>query len=78
MSAEVLYITGEEIQAGDRAQHHGTFGTIVVVSTGEDSQYIPGYEDQAGMERGVLFCDDDGQVIFVRETDEGLSLIGRS
>ena len=35
MSAEVLYITGEEIQAGDRAQHRGTFGTIVVVSTGE-------------------------------------------
>ena len=77
MNTEVLYITGEEIHAGDRVQHRGTFGTIVVVSAGDGSEFAPGYEDHAGADRGVFFCDDDGSVTFVSEYDEDLYFIGR-
>lgn len=77
MDAEVLYITGEEVHAGDRVQHRGTFGTVVVVSAGEKSEFSPGYEDHAGADRGLLVCDDDGIVNSVHEADEYLSFIGR-
>jgi len=77
MNVEVLYITGEEVHAGDRVQHRGTFGTVVVVSADENSEFSPGYEDHAGADRGILICDDDGIENFVREGDEGLSFVGR-
>ncbi len=77
MNTEVLYITGEEVHAGDRVQHRGTFGTVVVVSAGDNSEFSPGYEDHSGADRGILVCDDDGTVNFVHETDVDLTFIGR-
>jgi len=77
MDAGLLYITGEEVHAGGRVQHRGTFGTVVVVSAGEKSEFSPGYEDHAGTDRGIMVCDDDGIVNFVPEADEELSFIGR-
>jgi len=74
MEAELLhYATGEEIQIGDRVQYDGVLATVVVVSDGETYQVAPGYEDYAGVERGVTICDDDGGLNTVSETDARLT-----
>ena len=78
MDAELLhYTTGEEVQLGDRVQHAGTFATVVMVSDGETYQTAPGYEDHAGAERGVMICDDDGELRSVDDTDERLIFVER-
>jgi hypothetical protein len=78
MDAELLhYTTGEEIQLGDRVQLSGTFATVVVMSDGETYQTAPGYEDYAGVERGVTVCDDDGTLSTVDDTDERLVFVER-
>jgi hypothetical protein len=74
MDNELLhYTTGEEVQLGDRVQYGGVFATVVVVSDGETYQVAPGYEDYAGVERGLMVCDDDGGLNAVSETDEQLT-----
>ena len=78
MDSELLqYTSGEEIQIGDRVQFDGTLATVVVVSDGETYQVAPGYEDYAGIERGVTICDDDGEVTTVGDTDERLMFMDR-
>ncbi len=78
MDAELLhYTTGEDIQIGDRVQLAGTYATVVVVSDGETYQTATGYEDYAGVERGVTTCDDDGTLTTVDDTDERLVFIER-
>jgi hypothetical protein len=78
MEGEPLrYTTGEEVQLGDRVQLAGTYATVVVVSNGESYQTAPGYEDYAGMDRGLTICDDDGDVSNVGEADERLLFIDR-
>jgi hypothetical protein len=78
MDAELLnYTTGEEIQLGDRVQFGGTFATVVVVSDGETCQTASGYEDYAGIERGVMVCDDDGVLNTLSDTDERLVFVER-
>jgi hypothetical protein len=78
MDAELMYYTsGEEIQLGDRVQYGGTFATVVVISDGEAYQLAPGYEDYAGLERGLVICDDDGTLSSITETDEGLTFVER-
>jgi hypothetical protein len=73
MDAELLqYATGEGIRIGDRVQYGGVFATVVVVSDGETYQVAPGYEDYAGVERGLTICDDDGELTTINETDERL------
>ncbi len=73
----LLYSTGEEVQLGDRVQLGGTFATVVVVSDGESYQTALGYEDYAGIERGVTVCDDDGEVSTVDDKDERLVFLER-
>jgi hypothetical protein len=74
MDAELLqYTTGEGIRLGDRIQFGGVFATVVVVSDGETYQVAPGYEDYAGIERGLTICDDDGGLTTLNETDERLT-----
>jgi hypothetical protein len=78
MDAELLqYLTGEEVQLGDRVQYGGAFATVVVVSDGENYQLAPGYEDYAGAERGLMVCDDDGTRTTIDETDERLVFVER-
>jgi hypothetical protein len=78
MDAELLhYTSGEEVQIGDRVQFNGTFATVVVVSDGETYQLASGYEDYAGIERGVTICDDDGGLTTIDETDERLIFVER-
>ena len=78
MDAELLqYATGEEVQLGDRVQFSGTFATVVVVSDGETYQTAPGYEDYAGVERGVTICDDDGEITTIDDKDERLIFLER-
>ena len=77
MYADILYITGEEVHAGDRVQHRGDYGRVVFVSNGESSEYSPGYEDYAGSERGVIICNDDGELTTIHEPDEQLSFLDR-
>jgi hypothetical protein len=60
---QLRYTSGEEIQLGDRVQLAGTYATVVVVSGGESYQTAPGYEDYAGIERGLMICDDDGELM---------------
>ena len=73
MDAEQLrYTSGEEIQLGDRVQFSGTFATVVMVSDGENCQTVPGYEDYAGAERGLMICDDDGELTSLDDMDERL------
>jgi len=78
MDAETLYYTsGEEIQVGDRVQYAGTYANVVVVSDGETCQTAIGYEDYAGVERGVTVSDDDGTLTTVDGMDEQLVFIER-
>ena len=78
MDAELLhYTSGEEVQIGDRVQFSGTFATVVVVSDGETYQLASGYEDHAGVERGVTICDDDGTLTTIDDTDERLIFVER-
>lgn len=78
MDVELLqYTSGEEVQLGDRVQFAGTLATVVVVSDGETYQTAPGYEDYAGIERGVTICDDDGEITTIGDTDERLILVER-
>jgi len=79
MDSDLLhYITGEEIHAGDRVQRKGEYATVVFVSNGEVEEFAPGYEDYTGSDRGVMICDDDGEVNFIGEPDEMLEFIDRS
>ena len=78
MDAELLhYSSGEDIQLGDRVQYGGTFGTVMVVSDGENYQLASGYEDYSGAERGLMVCDDDGTLNSISETDEQLVFVER-
>ena len=78
MDAELLhYSSGEDIQLGDRVQYGGTFGTVVVVSDGENYQLASGYEDYSGAERGLMVCDDDGTLNSISATDEQLVFVER-
>ena len=78
MDAELLYYTsGEEVQLGDRVQFDGAYATVVVVSDGESYQLAPGYEDYAGIERGLMVCDDDGTLNTINDTDERLIFVDR-
>ncbi len=78
MDAELLhYTSGEDVELGDRVQFDGAFATVVVVSDGEGYQLAPGYEDYAGIERGVTICDDDGTVTTVDDTDARLIFVDR-
>jgi hypothetical protein len=76
-SVTLNYITGEEIQAGDRIQYDGTYGTVVFVSDGEVEQFTPGYDDYSGSGRGVVVCDDDGVITNVGESDPRLVFMER-
>jgi len=76
-TAYLYYTSGEEVHAGDRVQHKGSYATVVFVSTGDSEEYSPGYEDYTGSERGVLLCDDDGATTFVGEPDEMLEFLDR-
>jgi hypothetical protein len=78
MDVELLrYSSGEEIQLGDRVQHAGVYATVVVISDGDTYQTAPGYEDYAGVDRGVTICDDDGESRTIDETDERLTFMER-
>ena len=79
MDVELLrYLSGEEVQVGDRVQHAGTYATVVVVSDGETYQTAAGYEDYAGVERGLTICDDDGSLLTIDDSDERLVFVERS
>ena len=71
------YMTGEEVQLGDRVQYGGTFATVVMVSDGETYQVASGYEDYAGAERGLMVCDDDGTLNTITDTNEQLVFVAR-
>jgi hypothetical protein len=77
MNSELLYVTGEEVHAGDRIQYKGSYATVVFVSDGETEEFAPGYEDYSGAERGVTLVEDDGTVSSIGEPDEMLAFIGR-
>ena len=73
----LCYTTGEDVQLGDRVQYSGSYATVVVVSNGDSYEMAPGYEDYAGIDRGLTICDDDGQVLTVGEADERLVFFAR-
>jgi len=78
MDAEqLLYTSGEEVQLGDRVQFDGTFATVVVVSDGETYKTASGYEDYAGVERGLTICDDDGTLTTIDDSDARLVFVER-
>ncbi len=78
MEGELLqYTSGEEVQLGDRVQYGEAYATVVVVSDGETYQTASGYEDYAGLERGLVICDDDGAVSNINDRDERLIFIDR-
>jgi hypothetical protein len=78
MASGLYYLTGDEIHAGDRVQHGDTFATVVFAGDGTDEELAPGYEDLTGSDRGVIICDDDGDVVSIGEPDDRLSLIDRA
>jgi hypothetical protein len=77
-SAPLLYLTGEEVHAGDRVQYRASYATVVFVSDGENYEYSTGYEDHAGADRGLIVCDDDGGLETLGEPNEELVFVGRA
>ncbi len=77
MEADLHYLSGEAVHAGDRVQHKGEYATVVFVSDGEMEEFAPGYEEHTGAERGIMLCDDDGNETFIGDPDEDLSFIDR-
>jgi len=77
MASGLYYITEEEVHAGDRVQFADIFATVVFAGDGTDEEFAPGYEDYTGSDRGVIICDDDGEVRSIGEPDERLSLVDR-
>lgn len=75
--AELLYTSGEEVHAGDRVQFSGLFATVVFVTDGEVEEFVPGYDEFTGTDRGVTLKDDDGELIPVGEPDERLEFLSR-
>jgi hypothetical protein len=76
-SEPLLYSTGEEVHAGDRVQYEGTYATVVFLSSGEDEEFLPGYDDHSGSRRGLVLRDDDGVTTEIGEPDERLSFMDR-
>jgi hypothetical protein len=74
---QLHYTTGEEVHAGDRVQHYGSYATVVFVSNGETEEFSPGFEDHIGSDRGVILCDDDGATTSLGEPDETLAFVDR-
>jgi hypothetical protein len=78
MNAELLlYLTGEEVHAGDRVQYDGTYSTVVYVNHGESEELVPGYDDRRGSERGIILSDDDGNLTTIGDPDSRLDFIER-
>jgi len=78
MDSQLLtYMTGEEVHAGDRVQHKGSFATVVVVSDGEHEEFAPGYAEHAGAAPGIMLCDDDGATTSIGYPDEMLLFVER-
>ena len=74
-SALAHYSNGEAIHIRDRVRYRGVAGMIVVVTDGDTGEFAPGYEDYYGCEAGLMFCDDDGDLVFLREPGEELEFI---
>jgi len=77
MEAEMLYVSGEVVHAGDRVQYRGTYATVVFVSDGVHEEFQPGYEENTGADRGIILCDDDGATETIGEPDEQLVFFDR-
>ena len=78
MDADLLhYTSGEEVHAGDRVQHNGGYATVVFVSNGDSEEFSPGYGDYAGVQRGIVLRDDDGNCETIGDPDELLQFIDR-
>lgn len=77
MENELRYITGEEVHAGDRVQYNTTYATVVFVSDGTNEEFEPGYAEYSGSDRGIIICDDDGEVTVLGDPDERLTFIDR-
>ena len=60
-----------------RVQHDGLYATVVFVSDGENEEFSPGYGNYAGVERGIVLCDDDGNLNTIGDPDERLQFIDR-
>jgi hypothetical protein len=73
----LLYATGEDPHIGDRVQYKGTYATVVFVSDGDSEESAPGYEDYTGSPRGLVICDDDGEVMALGEPDSLLVFVDR-
>jgi hypothetical protein len=71
------YITGGEVQVGDRVSYKGVAGTIVFITDGEQGKYAPGYEDYLGHEAGLMISDDDGGLTFLPEPGDDLEFLRR-
>jgi len=71
------YTSGEEVHAGDRVQHNGSYATVVFVSDGDNEEFSPGYGDYAGVQRGIVLLDDDGNPRTIGDPDERLQFIDR-
>jgi len=76
-SDHLHYISGQEVHAGDRVQHKGSYATVVFVSDGENEEFSPGYEDYTGSDSGILLCDDDGATAFISGPDDMLEFVDR-
>jgi hypothetical protein len=71
------YMSGGEVQVGDRIRYKGVAGNVVFVSDGENGEFATGYEDYFGHQAGIMVCDDDGVLNFIVEPDESLEFVRR-
>jgi hypothetical protein len=72
------YSSGEDVLLGDRVEYGGTVATVVFMTDGESCESSPGYEDYAGVDPGLLICDDDGGVTQLGEPDDRLLFMERA
>jgi hypothetical protein len=77
-SDQFQYFSGEDVKAGDRVQLTGHYATVVFVSNCDAYEFTPGYEDYAGTDRGMVICDDDGELTRLSEPGAELVFVDRA
>ena len=70
----VTYLSGDEIQPGDRVLYHGDAGVVEFIASAGDPE-TAWYVQQFG--RGCMINADGWSRVFVSEPDEDLELVSR-
>jgi len=72
------YQSGEDVHAGDVVRYDGVSSVIVLVN--DSGEYLPAFTaaDWSYLGTGFLVQQEDGTLIYLKDTDEDLELVQRA